>query len=165
MKKISSKIVSFALGGVIGCELYARSIGKILKKELKNTEEVIDKMTEFYDLLIQWVEVKQRGCSISEYLHERQFDRIAIYGIKEIGELLLKELEGSEVEVAYVIDRDADSLFLPIHVCRPDDSLKSVDAIVVTCIHYFDEIKKTMESKMNCPVLSIEDIVFQMWTE
>ena len=37
-----------------------------------------------------------------------------------------------------------------------------VDAIVVTLITYFDEIADMLEDEVKCPIVSIEDVVFEV---
>ena len=43
-----------------------------------------------------------------------------------------------------------------------DDDLENVDAIVVTAITFFDEIAEKLEEKVNCPVISLEDILYEV---
>jgi hypothetical protein len=47
-------------------------------------------------------------------------------------------------------------------VYSPEDSLKEVDAIVVTAIASFDEIKGNLSSKVDCPIISLEKILFEV---
>ena len=41
-----------------------------------------------------------------------------------------------------------------------EDELATVDAIIVTAFHYFDEIEKQLSRKVQCPIISIEDILY-----
>ena len=41
-----------------------------------------------------------------------------------------------------------------------DDELEEVDAIVVTPISAFGEIKQTLEKKVDCPIISLEDVLY-----
>ena len=82
--------------------------------------------------------------------------------MKELGERLYDELRDSEVEVKYIIDKNADAIYADIDVLTPEDELEEVDAIVVTAIHYFDEIEEMLEQKVDCPILSLEDIVYEI---
>ena len=47
-------------------------------------------------------------------------------------------------------------------VLTPDDDLPEVDLIVVTPVHYFDEIEEMLADKVDCPVISIEDVVYEV---
>lgn len=44
----------------------------------------------------------------------------------------------------------------------PEDKLDVVSAVIVTAVYYFDEIKEEMEKKISCPILSLEDILYEM---
>ena len=43
-----------------------------------------------------------------------------------------------------------------------DDELESVDAIIVTPIYYFEEIEGKLVEKVDCPIISIEDIMYEV---
>lgn len=43
---------------------------------------------------------------------------------------------------------------------KPDDTLPDVDAIIVTAFFFFDEIEQELEDKIDCPIISIEDVVY-----
>ena len=79
----------------------------------------------------------------------------------DIGKLLLEELSGSTINVKYGIDRKATGEG-EVVVVNPDDKLEKVDAIVVTAIAYFDEIEEMLSEKVNCPIISLEDIVYEL---
>ena len=40
--------------------------------------------------------------------------------------------------------------------------MKEVDAIVVTAIVFYEDIKRQLREKANCPVISLEDILYDM---
>ena len=40
--------------------------------------------------------------------------------------------------------------------------LAPVDVIVVTAISYFDEIEEKLSERVDCPVVSLEDIVYEL---
>ena len=42
------------------------------------------------------------------------------------------------------------------------EKLEKVDAIVVTAIAYFDDINDNLSSKTDCPIISLEDIIYEM---
>lgn len=144
--------------GITTCEF---TIGKMRKKSIDKAVDTNKKFSEFYYILLRWLKVRQEGRSLAGYLHAHGYKRIAIYGMKELGVALLDELKGSEVEVAYTIDMDADNIYVAADVYKPDEELEPVDAIVVTAVHYYKDIKSNMEKKMNCPVLSLEDVVWE----
>lgn len=78
------------------------------------------------------------------------------------GETLLTELRESEIQVIYGIDRDLNRVHSDIDMFTMEDSLQKVDAIVVTAITFFEEIAKDLSSKVDCPIISLEDILYEV---
>ena len=47
-------------------------------------------------------------------------------------------------------------------ILTPEDELEPVDVIVVTAIYYFDEIEDMLFEKVDYPVVSLEDILYEL---
>ena len=62
-----------------------------------------------------------------------------------------------QVQVFYGMDKE----FITKKMEGVED-LMDVDAVIVTPIFSFGAIKKNLENKFNCPVLSLEDIVYRL---
>ncbi len=90
------------------------------------------------------------------------YKNIAVYGVGYLGKHLIKELNWSGVNIDYIIDRNIEEVEENITIYRPDDILPSVDAVVVTAIADFDEIVDRLNLVVNCPILSLEDIIFNI---
>lgn len=76
-----------------------------------------------------------------------------------MGQQLIKELKDSSIETAYGIDRNSDGIVSGIKVVTMDEELADVDAVVVTVLKEFDEIRDALTKKLNCSVVAIEDIL------
>jgi hypothetical protein len=61
--------------------------------------------------------------------------------------------------VAYVIDRRSNLDFHGYEVKSPEDEYESVDAIVVTAVIDFIEIYDLIRRKIQCPILSIQELL------
>lgn len=114
--------------------------------------------------MMEWVKAKIDGKNVSLYFEKRGWLRIAVYGIGVSGldRRLYEELEGSPVKIIYGIDRAPDSVSADVDVYSPDDKLESVDAVVVTAVAFYDEIKKSFSGKMNSPIISLMDVFQDM---
>ncbi len=119
------------------------------------------KLNEFYFIMIQWLKVHNEGRSLAGYFTRNGYKTVAIYGMKELGEALLLELRKNDIEVRYAIDRDAEKLFVDIDLHKPEDYLEPVDVVVVTAVHYYDEIKKDLTSRIKSNIVSLEDVVWE----
>lgn len=159
--RISSAVTLLAgtvIGGIAGAGV---AIKKFADSEHK-MKEYSDKHLALYQLMNQWVRVKQEGKNLSEYFERNNYRTIAIYGMSYVGETLINELKGTVTQVAYGIDRNADMLCSDVEIVSIDDNLEKVDAIVVTAISFFDEIEDQLVKKVDCPVLSIEDVIYEL---
>ena len=87
--------------------------------------------------------------------------KVAVYGMGYAGETLVDELRGSDITVAYGIDQRGVSVYADVDVVSVDDNLEVVDAVVVTAVTFFDEIQEKLSAKMDCPILSLEDILYE----
>ncbi len=158
MKKGMISIVSALAGAAIG----AGAAGKAVIGEKEKAKSMSDKHLALFLMMNQWVRVKQEGKNLTEYFEKNGYHRVAVYGMSYAGETLIEELKGTKTEVAYGIDRNADSIYSDIDIVSMEDSLEEVDAVVVTAITFFDEIEQKLSEKMECPIISLEDILYEI---
>lgn len=144
-----------------GCMAGTGMAAKVLSKKVMQKEDILKKMIEFYHIFNYWLTLKQEGVFLADYFRKNGYQTVAIYGMKELGERLYEELAGSGIEVKYIIDKNVDGIYSEVDVVTPDEELEEVDVIVVTAPHYFDEIEEMLSQKVDYPVISIEDVVYQ----
>lgn len=147
----------------IGLGLFAggKLIGWQYEKHCELIEKQADCFSETSALMRQWVKVYQSGHSLEHYFKKNNYRKIAVYGMNDMGYMILKELEESDIEVSYCIDRNADNLFAQIDVRKPDEVLPPVDAVIVAVVHCYDEVKENLSRKVDCPVISLSDVVWE----
>lgn len=151
-----------SLTAMTGAAAGAAAAWKVKGKSTDEYREYADKHLEILLMYNQWLLTKQEGKSIVSYFKEQGYKEIAVYGMSHVGERLLDELKGSEVTVKYAIDRNADNIYAAVDVVQPDGKLDKVDAVVVTANYYFDDIEKIMCEKVDCPILNLEDILYEI---
>lgn len=156
-KNTLSTLLGVAAGTVGGAVV----MGNMQEKSIKKWKTMSDKHLALFMLMNEWVKLRQEGKCIDKYFKNNGYYSIAIYGMSYVGERLLDELKGSGVDVKYAIDRNADSIYEEIAVYCPDDALPEVDVIVVTAVFFFDEIHGFLQEKVNCPIVSFEDILYE----
>lgn len=158
MKKGVVSVLSILTGAIAG----AGVMGKVTGNRLGKTIEVSEKHMKLFFLMNRWVKIKQEGKNLSSYFEKQGYRRIAIYGMSYVGETLLDELKDSDIEVVYGIDKRSDVIYADVDVVTPEENLKEVDAIIVTAITYFEEVEEILSSKIDCPIISLEDILEEM---
>ena len=158
---ISEMIMVGMISFIAGLLVHEFVFMKTRKKHLGSMEENYEKVSEFYSVLVQWIKIHNEGRQLSEYFMRNGYRTIAIYGMKELGKCLLEELKNTNIEVLYAIDQAAENIYAEIDVVKPTDQLREVDVVVITAIHYYESIAPKLEEILKCPILSIEDVVFE----
>ena len=158
MKKGIVGITSALAGAALG----AIGTSKIMGNSVTEWKNMSDKHLALFLLMNQWVKVKQEGKNLAEYFEREGYHEIAIYGMSYAGETFADELQGSDVKIKYGIDKKANAIYADFDVISPDEELEEVDAIVVTSITFFDEIEEMLSKKVDCPIISLEDILYEV---
>lgn len=153
-------LAAAAAGGVALGVLRTKEYRK--KKEDKLRERV-DILSDHFQLLNHWLEIKGEGKSAACYFREMGYFKIAIYGMAELASRLCEDLEGSGVEVVYGIDRDVScTAARKVEVYSPEDDLPGADAVVVTPYFSFEEIQRMLSGKVRCPIVSLEEVIWSL---
>lgn len=124
-----------------------------------NISQELRKQYLFYTIWNEWSIIHQNGERLTRYFEQRKLYRVAVYGIKELGQRLCDELIGSNIKVVYVIDRDISLKYRGIEVRTPDLLTDDIDIIVVTAVYYYEEIHKDLTHYGSYEVASLLDIV------
>ena len=158
MKKPVISILSALTGTIIG----AGAVGKMSMGKSQEIKSMSDKHLALFLMMNQWVKVKQEGKNLSLYFEQNGYKKIAVYGMSYAGETLVDELKGTSIDVAYGIDKKSDSIYSDVDIVSMEDELEKVDAIVVTAITFFYEIEEQLSKKIDCPIISLEDILYEV---
>jgi len=150
------------LSGVVSAGVTATVTGKVMGEKANSWKQLSDKHLSLFQMMNQWVKVKQEGKNLSQYFEANNYKNIAIYGMSYAGETLIDELKNTTTNVKYGIDKNADTIYSEVDIVTMDDDLKEVDAIVVTAITFFDEIVEKLKTKIDCPIISLEDILYEV---
>lgn len=157
-KSIMGTILSSAVGAAGGAFLVNEKVGK----EKARQKQLADKHLALLIMMCDWMRTKQEGKSLVDYLKGKGYKRVAVYGLSYVGERVLDELRDNGIEVVYAVDKKTDPVYFDIEICRPEEDLEEVDAVIVTAITFYDDIKTMLEEKLQCPILSLEDIIQEL---
>lgn len=144
--------------GIVGIAL----TNKFKNEEIQKKKKSKDKFKGYYNLLNQWLRLKQERKSLETFFVENQYRTIAIYGMGELGNRLYDELKDSAVRIKYAIDENTAGAYSEIEVIAPDENFPEVDAIIVTAVFAYNEIEEKLSGKTNIPIISLEDVVYEV---
>ena len=162
MKKRRGALITTLIGTMMGAIAGGVTIKKTSAKAVMEKQETLNKVHVLYCAFDRWLKIHQEGKTLVDYFKRNNYKTIAIYGMKELGERLVDELKSSDIKVCYAIDKKADQIYADVNVLMPDEELEPVDVIVVTAIYYFDEIEAMLSSKVEYPIVSLEDILYEV---
>lgn len=133
------------------------------KATVERRDMQIQKLNGYYCLLEHWLNMKNKGQMIEKYFEKNKYKQIAVYGMGKVGCLLCSELnKGSSVKVLYGIDRKMGDEQYTTDKKKIADNVVSVDAVVVAIVGNISNIRDELKKKYDCPVVSIEDIVYSL---
>lgn len=120
-----------------------------------------DKFKKMFLVQNDWFRVVSRGLSVAGYLMDRQIKKAAVYGYGYLGKTLLEDLEAGDVEVSYVIDKNADFLDAGIRCIALQDVREQVDAVIVTLVSGDrGKIEAGLKERLEADIIWLEDIIF-----
>lgn len=156
MRKKLILITSFATGVIIGASV----IGNAINGELVNRQNSENRYFVNMILLKKWLLRQQIEKGLEGYFIHNNYHEIAIYGMGHLGECLLNELRNSNIKVKYAIDKNANNILSEIDIKKSGDYLPAVDAVIVTPVYYYADIKKELEKVIRCPIISLEEVIY-----
>lgn len=135
----------------------------------EDTELSIQNQKERNMLFIMktWLDMRNQGMELSSFLEKYHYLHIAVYGIGNIGESLFYELYNTNIHIDYAIDssscvKDFDE---ELTVLNWMDEFPDVDAVIVTLVVGYDDVIRTLKSRVQCPVITIYDLILDMQSE
>ncbi len=150
------------LSAIVGAAAGAAGANYLGQKTINEKAGKVDKFKGYYNMLNQWLMLKQEGKSLEKYFIDNGYKTVAIYGMGEMGNRLYDELKNStEVTVKYAVDQNAASTYAEIDVIDKDDEYEDADVMVVTATFAFDDISEELSEKVEFPIVSLEDVVFE----
>lgn len=156
MKKIY-RILDFIIIGF--------SIFVIQKKyrEIETLRNKVQNAINMYKTVYQWINVKLDQEKIENYFLDRGFCKVAVYGMGDLGNLFLRELQKSgNVKIIYGIDKNAGAIISEIPIVKPECVDNESDVVVVTILEEFETIKSSLTLYTNAKIISLEDVVYNL---
>lgn len=156
MKGILWSLLLWIAGFCIGIIFMIYRCGYILNSKQRR----VDKFYSYFSLLDQWLLCKERNYKFTDFFSKNNIKSVAIYGMGKIGKHLKYELEKDGIKIDYVID-EVDSVIYDKAHYTLQDNLPLTDAVIVTPIYEFEEIRcKILNNNKNLNVISLDKIIY-----
>lgn len=132
-----------------------------LYQQTADYSAVMGRYKSYWYLMDKWLTMWEDGRSLAQKLLQRGYHTIALYGLGMLGLHAVRELENSPIQIKYGIDRRGKDIKQTFPVLREEDAFPEVDAVIVSVTYDFGEIYHTLKSRLNCPILSLEEIIME----
>lgn len=121
--------------------------GNMREEGIFEQEKRMEKASQLNRILSKWTDILIDRQRLSEYLQENGVRRVAVYGWGDLGRKLYRELMLCGIEVGYILDQNVTySGVEGLLVHRPQKGDASVDAVIVTVLGGFSDIRNLLES-------------------
>ncbi len=127
--------------------------------EILNLQEKKDKFEHYLNLLDDWMNLRERGISLTKILISENLYNIGVYGLGILGRHFLKEVLNSNINVSFIVDQQGDKVHTDIPVYLPNEALPEVDSIIVSATFYYYEIVEQLKVKGIKNVMSLEMLI------
>lgn len=147
------------------CQIVEKNFPDMIGKIENEIEQqyIMVKNQRMLECMNNILALKQRNRSLLEFFQNNSIKEVAIYGFYYLGQRLLAELNETDIVVKYIIDRDHSFHSVNVPFKFMDEELESVDAVIITPIFEFYNIKKQLKDRLQSQFISIEDIINSMY--
>ncbi len=143
-----------------------RSEGKMVKEEMAGIVENCGTLSGNafkLETALAWIRCAQRGKSPIDRLREKNIERIIVYGITELGELLVEEACRKKYKVLAIADRAVQEggyeyRGIPV-IARKQLEKYSNEVIVVTSMTFWEEIRDELYAEGCRCVIALREIM------
>lgn len=126
-------------------------------QEIKSLSQKADKYKCLFDLSIKLATIIQNDKSaFYQYFNKKGIESVAVYGIGQLGKLLINQLLKENIKIEYTVDQYFPRIQENLPMYRPSEELPDVDIMIVTAYDLGDIVER-LESKGLKNVVYIED--------
>lgn len=129
---------------------------KIFVERIRKYKNIKKRDDQIMHLYSRWI---ANPTAVSNYLSQNGYREIAIYGAGRLGKSLMEEIIKNGYEITFVMDCDTSKKIGSYQAVSIESEWQKCDVIIVTVLYAFEEIKKQLQNKYNCPVVSLMELV------
>ena len=122
-------------------------------------QKTIERYKSYWTIMDEWLSIKEENKNLALYFQKNNMQNIAIYGMGMLAKHFIKELENTQINIAFGIDRFMGKRSGNIPVYQIGDELPKVDTIIVTATYDFDNIYNKLYDKGIDKIISLDEVV------
>ncbi len=127
--------------------------------------DILKKRQFTHFLIKEWLYLRLINQSIAAFFEKRGIKQIGLYGKGVLGDFFVLEMEETDIDICFYIDKKRDSN-CKLPYCRIEDDIPYVDIIVVCVSYDYESIENTLiKSGVKSKIISICEIIAGMNTK
>lgn len=130
-----------------------------LPDKINYEEQKYKRMVEALDI---WMVLRERKLYVDRLLTKKNINKIAIYGAGIFGKHLYYELQESDIQVECFIDQNPKAKINGMKIVVPGEQIGQVDAIIVTPIMEYTQIRENLKKFYFCQILSFKSVLLNV---
>lgn len=132
---------------------------RLFDEYYKQCNNELKRYKSLYQLECLWREWEKERKEFGVFLMRYSINTVAIYGMGRQGKLLYEALKKEGVEIRYAIDKKTIGNKGRLLILSPESELPEVDLVIVTVLYEYNLIAQKMRRKLDCPIISLEQIL------
>lgn len=130
-----------------------------LHEQLVDYKRIAEIKESIISMMFIWLN-NPNDRDLENVFYTYNFKKIAVYGYSRLGQILVKKLKNTNIEVDYIIDCNKNLKVPGYRIYHPQDKMPVVDAIIVSNVYDFEKIKRDI-SKQACSmeIVSLADVL------
>ncbi len=128
-------------------------------------ETMYSKKQKEAELLQVWLKNEIKGYSVNKYLNNRRISSVSVYGMGNLGRILVDDLLSKGIIVNAIIDKRALPPYKNIPVICPAEKnavVQNSDLIIVTTLYGYEMIENLLQRSYAIKVVSLEYLLNNM---
>ncbi len=122
-------------------------------------QKTIERYKSYWTIMDEWLSIKEENKNLALYFQKNNMQNIAIYGMGMLAKHFIKELENTQINIVFGIDRFIDKKSGNIPVYSIEDELPKADTIIVTATYDFDNIYNKLSDKGIDKIISLDEVI------
>ena len=131
----------------------------------KNDNKYRLRMELYHNTMLRWIELIQDSkSSLAGFLKECGYNSAAVYGLNDLGILLVNNLIKEDYPIAYALDQSANNrifrdISIPVVVPGKANDQPKVDVVIICALNSVEEIETTLLQFINTPTIPIDELI------
>lgn len=143
---------------------YLHGLEHLIETEQLRYIGLLEKYRDMFFLYDKWITLENENESLSDFLIDKGYNKVAIYGMGIVGKQIVRRLKNTPITVMSAIDRNASYIESEIPVTTIKDFKIRVDLIIVSIVNIAEDELKKIENKIGITTVTFKQLL-EWWED